>query len=67
LILIAQFFLKKLIRVVWPFFMTMQLLLTIEKFSGVRMPVNLRVTIDKINGILKLEAFPKKKVQEWAK
>ena len=47
--------------------MTMQLLLTIEKFSGVRMPVNLRVTIDKINGILKLEAFPKKKVQEWAK
>jgi hypothetical protein len=67
LILIAQFFLKKLIRVVWPFFMTMQLLLTIEKFSGVRMPVNLRVVIEKTNGILKLEAFPKKKVQEWAK
>ena len=46
--------------------MTMQLLLTIEKFSGVRVPVNLRVVIEKTNGILKLEAFPKKKVKEWA-
>ena len=65
LTIIAQFFLKKVIRAVWPFFMTLQLLLTIEILAAVRVPVNLRVVIENTNGILKFEAFPKKQVQSW--
>jgi len=39
--------------------------LTIEIWAGVKVPVNLKVTIEKTNGILKLEALPKKQVQGW--
>ena len=64
LILIAQFFLKKLINSVWPFFTTLQLLFLIKLYPQVYLPVNLNEVITKTDSVLKLDALPKKKIQD---
>ena len=66
LLLLMQFLGKSVIKKLYPLFHALQILLTIGSYTQILLPQNVISVIQGTDGILKLDAFPKEKVKNWA-
>ena len=67
LAIIGQKLGKTILKICWPFFTGLQILLLSENYTGIKLPANIKILHDSVNSILKLEALPKKAIKTKAK